>query len=691
MKSSTLSAGIVAYPPKLADEVTARVEKEIASWNLSLLNKQVEKLNQALAVTRPTADTTIKPPKLSAAVMKALREFAETMESDFTDDEKAYWWDDNLKNKVETDELSEGDFAQGDVLSTVQRLKNLEGLDQDWLYLVQQMLEELSQRGFGEAPNSAAERAAHAVKVHLQALRTLEKNKAPTDDPTRVELQRLALVRTQEWLAEAEKLISFYSTFKARPSKSIRREWSVPIDGLSLSLDLPRNYPLDAALDGTYSKLDLVLLFSKRNRSFSGRWDPQAKSIEMVVPQTSEAMTEAQFRKLKAQVRTTIEHELQHMVQWIIRDSLRLRARDRLAKEGKLTPTTIITPKNAERAGTPYGPRQAVPKREGNAAEKAAYRDATEKERYYLDPIEFFPQVTSWVNWFIQNHTPDVWVPGPDSPTMHKWKAWVGLPHDAALAKGVVPAPFYLALKKHNPKLWKRAVAEGWKILVEKTKSPGWAKQALREKLKKRAYESMNTPIDRKAIARSLRAAVARLEGGLMLSAGMKYDPENPAHRQELADKMKAKLGAAGFKLSTDRTRDPGRQYGGGFKGKEEVWVFQHRKDPGLEVQVFTSITQGGSVRSKGADAIRVCLVVKNKAKLADPNSPDAKQYDLGSECRVHRTGDIDDIVDRTVERARDAYRRANEVERCSRCSAPLATSKAGKKFCSEVCWLKKT
>jgi uncharacterized protein YjeT (DUF2065 family) len=197
---------------------------------------------------------------------------------------------------------------------------------------------------------------------------------------------------------------------------------------------------------------------------------------------------------------------------------------------------------------------------------------------------------------------------------------------------------------------------------------------------------------DRKTIARTLRAAANRLEGGLMLSAGMKYDPENPAHREELANKMKEKLGAAGFKLSTDRTRDPGRQYGGGgWKGKEEVWVFQHRKDPGLEVQVFTSITSGGSVRSKGADAIRVCLVVKNKAKLADPNSPDAKQYDLGSECRVHRTGDIDDIVDRTVERARDAYRRANEVERCSRCSAPLATSKAGKKFCSEVCWLKKT
>jgi uncharacterized Zn finger protein (UPF0148 family) len=29
-------------------------------------------------------------------------------------------------------------------------------------------------------------------------------------------------------------------------------------------------------------------------------------------------------------------------------------------------------------------------------------------------------------------------------------------------------------------------------------------------------------------------------------------------------------------------------------------------------------------------------------------------------------------------------------VERCNYCQAPLATSKQGKKFCSEVCWTKR-
>ncbi len=178
-------------------------------------------------------------------------------------------------------------------------------------------------------------------------------------------------------------------------------------------------------------------------------------------------------------------------------------------------------------------------------------------------------------------------------------------------------------------------------------------------------------------------------QNGLFLSAGTIYDPENPAHRKELGDKLTEKLGAIGFRLSDDRTRDPGRKYGG-FKGKEQVYVFKHRKDPGLEVQVFTSVLDSGSVRGKGADAIRVCLVYKNKAKQENPEGAEAKQFELGSGCRVYRTGDIDDIVSRTVDRAREMYVEANKVDRCQYCQAPMALSKQGKKFCSEVCWTKR-
>ena len=170
-----------------------------------------------------------------------------------------------------------------------------------------------------------------------------------------------------------------------------------------------------------------------------------------------------------------------------------------------------------------------------------------------------------------------------------------------------------------------------------------------------------------------------------------KYNPDLLQDRVALADALKAKLTEAGFSLSVDRTLDPGRHYGAGFKGKEDVFVFAHRKDPGLEVQVFTSITAGGQVRSIGADAIRVQLVYKNKAKRNSPDNEEARQYTLGTETRVHRTGEITAIVERTVERARDAYRRANETERCHHCGAPLAISKKGNPFCAEVCFARKS
>jgi hypothetical protein len=188
-------------------------------------------------------------------------------------------------------------------------------------------------------------------------------------------------------------------------------------------------------------------------------------------------------------------------------------------------------------------------------------------------------------------------------------------------------------------------------------------------------------------IAKSLIVAARALERrmGMVFASGEKYDGDNPEHRRALGQKLTEKLGEKGFKLSTERTRDHSR-----YGGQEQVWVFNHRKDPGLEIRVFTSVTPSGQARETGADAIRVCLSYKNKAKQANPDSTEAREYDLGGSCRVFRTGNIDDIVERTVDRAREAYIKANEVARCPKCKAPMAISqRTNKPFCSETCWLK--
>lgn len=149
------------------------------------------------------------------------------------------------------------------------------------------------------------------------------------------------------------------------------------------------------------------------------------------------------------------------------------------------------------------------------------------------------------------------------------------------------------------------------------------------------------------------------------------YDPEDSEQRRLLAETMSQRLKKAGFRLLPTRG------------GQEDVYVFDHLKAPGFQVKVYTTI-QGGRVRSKDADAIRVCLVYAGEA-----DRKEGRAVGISSECRVVRRGEIDAIVERTLERAREAYKRVNSTERCRACGAPMATSKAGKSYCAERCWLR--
>lgn len=192
----------------------------------------------------------------------------------------------------------------------------------------------------------------------------------------------------------------------------------------------------------------------------------------------------------------------------------------------------------------------------------------------------------------------------------------------------------------------------------------------------------------REEVIHTLRAAAHAL------LQGMAYDPDSSAQRAELGEQLKSKLGALGFVPSERRSRD--RRRG----GRELILVFRHRKDPGLVVNVYTSISDSGSVRSKGADAIRICTEYETKALREDQEegafstSKLVFQRPLGKDelaaCMVQRRGaSISDIVDRVVERARSAYRALNLVKRCRRCQAPVALSKQKKEYCTETCWKK--
>ena len=194
---------------------------------------------------------------------------------------------------------------------------------------------------------------------------------------------------------------------------------------------------------------------------------------------------------------------------------------------------------------------------------------------------------------------------------------------------------------------------------------------------------------DRSQISHALRAAAKVLS--------MAYNPADPRERKELADKLSRKLGEIGFVKSKSRTRDNSRKYRG--EGTELILTFHHRRDPGLTINIFTSISnESGAVRGLGADAIRICTEYQTKAHRAE-GGPVVKNLVFKRElkkneiakCTVQRYGaSVDAIVDRVVERARSAYRALNIVKRCNQCSAPMALSKRGKEYCAETCWIKK-
>ena len=105
------------------------------------------------------------------------------------------------------------------------------------------------------------------------------------------------------------------------------------------------------------------------------------------------------------------------------------------------------------------------------------------------------------------------------------------------------------------------------------------------------------------------------------------------------------------------------------YQGKHErVYEREHLRVPRLFVRVYTSLSpQAGVVRSRGKDAIRVCLLYRTGATTLEC-------VGVARSKRVNRAGTTASLLDRIRERARDMYYVANKVAKtdlCPRCAAP--------------------
>ena len=151
----------------------------------------------------------------------------------------------------------------------------------------------------------------------------------------------------------------------------------------------------------------------------------------------------------------------------------------------------------------------------------------------------------------------------------------------------------------------------------------------------------------------------------------MRYDPACEFSRQSLALSLISELESRGFSEETQDKPIP--------KHPHSELVYSFPINQKLSVRIFTSAVRskdyGLTTREVGQDTIRVDVVTPGGDRP------------IVSEIRVKRTGVIDDIIERTFEKARDAYRIGRRSVPCRKCGAQKALSKSKKWYCSAVCW----
>lgn len=92
----------------------------------------------------------------------------------------------------------------------------------------------------------------------------------------------------------------------------------------------------------------------------------------------------------------------------------------------------------------------------------------------------------------------------------------------------------------------------------------------------------------------------------------------------------------------------------------EEVYFRRHDGDRRYEVVVYSSIQRGAEeVRDCGTDAIRVVALFTD-TRFRWPGRPEP----IFRATRVHRAGSVEAVLDRMVERAREAYAAINQHRR---------------------------
>ena len=152
----------------------------------------------------------------------------------------------------------------------------------------------------------------------------------------------------------------------------------------------------------------------------------------------------------------------------------------------------------------------------------------------------------------------------------------------------------------------------------------------------------------------------------------MKYNPALEIHRRTLAISLIDRLETIGFERC-ERLE--------GTYGELSEAVYAKQVNGRHIVAVYTSCNQrtgAWEARNSGKDAIRVAALYVMK---------DGNTRGLSKFKRINRTGSINAIVSRVVDRTQEAEKVGASPEKCERCGSTKFLTKSGSYCCTAFCW----
>ena len=437
--ATVLSGGTLKPPPNMVKEVYLLVRKTYASWCHTMALTSLGEIAARMAVLKPSEDTAIPAPKLSPAMSKKAKETAKEIADGTVDDFLR-----RALDRLSSTPTSRVNFDSPEVkkqAAAIVAAKTLNGLDKDTIRLLVLILRSYM--------TPAAQTAAGSLMVYLSEQQKLDLRKAGlggtgSDD---IEVRKL-----EEAKEKVESFIAYLQTFEAGSVKGLKKgnragqfkvtnaaikasDVVVPVD---LS-GLPPNYP-------TTSPFDTILLRMMPVTKVAGFWAHKERMLCITFNHI--APTKKMFDDDMSANLSTIKHELEHMVQTIIRENLEAKGQNRAA----------------QRAGTPFN-RRSIGERDNDYKKnlellQQKYPEATEQEAYLLSPIEFFPQIQTYVNGFRRLFGYSKGDPEkPVEQRLADWKQATGM------GGGDKALKFYLVLRKYDKPRYRRAVSEGWDLL----------------------------------------------------------------------------------------------------------------------------------------------------------------------------------------------------------------------------------